>query len=177
MTSSSPYSTSTYALVSAGSRGGTTNDWFVARDVLGTVRVRARSARPVFVGIGPEKAVGAYLANVAHAQGGTFATRSADFRVRAGGAPASPPTSQHFWATSAVGAGVRTLNWTPQAGNWRIVVMNANATAGVSTDVSLGARVPDLLTIAIAVLGAGILLLLLGGGAIYLAVSRNRSEA
>jgi hypothetical protein len=174
MTSATPYATGTYALESASYRGGTSNDWFVARDVLGTVRVRVSSARAVFVGIAPESAVGAYLGNVAHAQGDTFTARSADFRVYSGGAPSSPPTAQGFWGASTVGAGEHTLTWTPQNGSWRIVLMNADGSPGVRADVSIGARFPDLLTIGIAVLGGGILLLLLSGGAIYLAVSRRQ---
>jgi hypothetical protein len=52
--------------------------------------------------------------------------------------------------------------------------MDANGSAGVTADVSVGARFPDLLTVAIGVLGAGILLLLICGGAIYVAAGRNR---
>ena len=174
MTSSAPYSTSTYALVSASYRGGTSNDWFLARDLLGTVRVRVSSSRPVFVGIGPQSAVDAYLANVAHAQGDRFDTPSAYFHVHPGGAPSSLPAAQRFWDATAVGAGQHTLSWTQQTGNWRIVVMNADGSAGVGSDVSIGARVPHLLTTGIAVLGLGILLLLLGGGAIYFVTSRRR---
>jgi hypothetical protein len=173
MTPSRTYSTSTYALVSAGYRGGTSNDWFVARDLLGTVRIRVHSTRPVFVGIAPERDAQAYLGNVARAQGSRFDSRSAYFLVRQGGAPASPPGVQRFWSASAVGTGQRTVTWTPQAGNWRIVLMNADGTPGVRADVSVGARLPHLLTIAIAVLGAGILLLLLSGGGLYLAVRRR----
>ena len=173
MTSASPYSTSTYALVSASYRGGSSNDWFVARDILGTVRVRISSSRPVFIGIGPESAVNAYLANVARTQGDTFATRSSDFRVLPGTAPSSPPTAQHFWSTSATGAGQQILTWTPQNGNWRIVLMNADSSNAVNASVSIGARVPHLLAIGIAALGAGLLLLLLSGGGIFLAVRKR----
>jgi hypothetical protein len=174
MTSARSYSTSTYALVSASYRDGTSNDWFAARDLLGTVRVRVDSTRPVFVGIGPSSAVDAYLAGVAHAQGDRFDARGSDFTTFPGGAPASPPTAQRFWGARSVGTGQQTLTWSPQTGNWRIVMMNPDGSAAVSGDVSVGARFADLLTIGIAVLGGGILLLLISGGAIHLTVNRTR---
>ncbi len=175
MTSSEPYSTSTYALVSASYRGGTSGDWFVNRDVIGTVRVRVTSARPVFIGIGPENAVNGYLAGVAHARGNSLTTPSADFRTYAGGAPATAPSVQTFWAASSSGSGQQTLTWKPQAGNWRIVLMNSNGTAGVISAVSIGARMPDLLTIAIVVAGVGLLLLVISGTGFYLAVRPRAS--
>lgn len=173
MTSSTPYSTGTYALVSAGYRAGAANDWFVTRDLLGTVRVRVASSRPVFVGIAPAGAVSSYLANVAHAQGASLTTPSRGYRVHPGGAPSSPPAAQRFWSASASGAGQHTLTWTPQDGTWRIVVMNADGSPGIAADVSVGARLPNLLTIGIAVLGAGLLLLSMCGAAIYIAFGRR----
>ena len=52
-----------------------------------------------------------------------------------------------------MGAGDRTLTWRPQNGGSRIVLMNADGSSGLSASVSIGARFPDLLTVAIAVLG------------------------
>ncbi|HET8980176.1 MAG TPA: DUF4389 domain-containing protein [Solirubrobacteraceae bacterium] len=173
MTSATPYSTNTHAIVSASYRGGSSNDWFVTRDLLGTVRVRADSARTTFIGIGPEAAVAAYLARVSYSERSSFAPRGAHFHVYTGGAPATPPGAQSFWAARSVGAGVHTLTWTPRAGSWRVVLMNASGSAPVAADVSVGARLPHLLTIGIALLGAGILLLLVSGGGIYLAVARR----
>ncbi len=173
MTSPTRFATATHALVSTSYRGGTGNDWFVVRDLLGTVRVRVQSNQVTFAGIGPESAVNAYLAGVAHTQTGTFATPHARSRIYGGAAPSSPPGAQTFWAASTSGFGQHTLTWTPQAGNWRMVVMNADGSAPVVADVSVGARLPHLGTIGIAVLGGGILLLALAGGAIYLTVSRR----
>ena len=175
MTSAEPYSSSTYALESASYRGGTSNDWFVPGDLLGTVKLRVSSTRPVFIGIGPEAAVNSYLAGAAHARGDSFTTPTADFRVIAGGALAAPPATQRFWAASAAGSGTQTVTWKPQAGNWRIVLMNADGSAGVSSAVSIGARMPHLLAIAITAGSAGLVLLLISGGAIYLAARPRKS--
>jgi Domain of unknown function (DUF4389) len=174
MTSMEPYSTSTYALVSASYRGGTSGDWFVNRDLIGTVKLRVNSTRPVFVGIGPESAVNNYLKGVAHARGDSFTAVSADFRDYPGGAPASPPTAQRFWSASATGSGTQTVRWNPRAGNWRLVVMNADGSAGVNSDVSIGARLPHLLAFGIGTAGVGLVLLLVSGGAVYL-VARRRA--
>ena len=170
MTSTEPYSTSTYALVSGSYRGGTSGDWFVNRDLIGTVKVRVSSTRPVFIGIGPENAVNTYLSGVAYARGNSLTTPSSDFRTHPGGAPAAPPGAQTFWSASSTGTGHQALTWKPQAGNWRIVLMNADGSAGVSSDVSIGAKIPHLLTIAIVAAGAGLVLMLIGGAGIYLAV-------
>jgi Domain of unknown function (DUF4389) len=170
MTSTEPYSTSTYALVSGSYRGGTSGDWFVNRDLIGTVKVRVSSTRAVFVGIGPDSAVNTYLSGVAYARGNSLTTRSSDFRTHPGGAPATPPAAQTFWSASSSGTGQQALTWKPRAGNWRIVLMNADGSARVSSDVSIGAKMPHLLTIMIAAAGAGLVLLLISGAGIYLAV-------
>jgi hypothetical protein len=51
--------------------------------------------------------------------------------------------------------------------------MNATGSAGVHTDLTIGARVPHLFWIGIGVLGAGVLLVLVGGGGLYVAVRQN----
>ena len=77
---------------------------------------------------------------------------------------------------SATGAGVRTLTWHVRRGAWRVVVMNADGTRGVSSELSIGASLPHLLVIGIAALAAGLLTLLLAGGALYL-LARRRLDA
>jgi Domain of unknown function (DUF4389) len=168
MTSSDRYSTSTYAVVSGSYRGGAAGDWFVSRDLIGTVKLRVSSARRVFVGIGPETSVDTYMAGVAHARGSSLTAPNRDYRTYRGGAPNSPPGVQRFWSATSTGSGQQTLTWKPQAGNWRIVLMNADGSAGVSSDVSIGANMPHLLGIGIAAAGVGLLLLAIGVTGIYL---------
>jgi hypothetical protein len=162
-TASHSYSTGTYALVSNSYRAGTSGDVFVARDMLGTVRIRAQSERPLFVGIAHTADVNSYLGHVRRDVGSALDVRPSDFRVVGGGTPPTVPTAQHFWATKAVGSGSLTLRWTPQNGSWRIVVMNADGSAGVQTKLSIGARLPHLLWIGVSLLGGAALLGLLGG--------------
>ena len=70
----------------------------------------------------------------------------------------------------------QTLTWSPRNGDWRIVVMNANGSAGVHADLAIGARFPHLLWIGIGALGSGAFLLLLGGVGMYAAM-RTRVKA
>jgi hypothetical protein len=178
MTHSTAYSTDTYALVSDSYRTGAAGDRMVIRDMLGTVRVRTESVQPVFVGIGPAAAVDSYLANVRREVATRFDANQTDFRLSNGGAPAVPPTARRFWAAQSLGSGAQTLSWSPRNGDWRIVVMNANGSAGVRAELAIGARFPHLLWIGIGVLGGGGLLLLLGGGGIFAAMrSRGRVAA
>jgi hypothetical protein len=158
MTGSDSYSTSGYALVSDTYSAGTAADLSIGRDI--------------FVGIAPASGANAYLAGVERSEATRFGPPSSDFRLRAGGAPSTSPTAQRFWAASTVGSGSQTLSWKPASGSWRIIVMNANSSRGVQTRLAIGARFPDLLTISLVVLGAGLVVLLLGAGGLYLAVRR-----
>jgi hypothetical protein len=173
MTDSSAYATNTYALVSDSYRTGAAGDVVVARDMLGTVRIRIESARPVFVGIASAEDVDSYLAGVRREVATRFDAKQSDFRLRDGGAPTAPPTAEIFWSAHVRGSGIQTLTWTPKNGNWRIVVMNSNGSAGIRTNLALGARFPHLLWMGVTALGGGALLLLLGGAGVYLATRRQ----
>ena len=94
MTDSTAYSTDTYALVSDSYRTGTSGGPFVARDMLGTVRIRTHSDKPLFVGIGSAAAVDAYLAGVRREVATRFDAAQADFRVHDGVAPATAPIAK-----------------------------------------------------------------------------------
>ena len=175
MTGSTAYSTDTYALVSDSYRTGAAGDVLVARDMLGTVRIRTRAAQPVFVGIGRAAAVDSYLAGVRHEVATRFDAQQSDFRLHEGDARPVPPTAKTFWAAKAVGTGTQTVSWSPKNGDWRIVVMKPNGSAGIHAELAIGARFPHLLGIGIGALGAGTLLILVGGIAIYIATARRTS--
>jgi hypothetical protein len=174
MTDAETFSTGTYALVSESYRAGTASDLAVLRDILGTVRIDANGSTPLFVGIAPADSVSAYLGGAQHAVVSDFDGKESP-EIVGQGAPSAPPGEQTFWAASAAGPGPQTVSWVPRDGSWRVVVMKPDAAQGVTADISLGARVPDLLWIGVGVLAFGGLLLALGGLLVYLGVRRPRS--
>jgi hypothetical protein len=174
MTSAQRYDSGTYAFVSRSYRTGAEGNWFVARDVLGTIRVRTTSATPVFVGIGSAADVDAYLAGVRREVGDGFDGHRSDFTSRGAHAPAGPPTGQGFWVAQTSGRGAEVLTWRARKGNWRVVLMNADGSRGIGATVSIGAKFPHLLSFGVGVAGLGALLLLVSGGGLYAAVHTRR---
>lgn len=142
---------------------GSTGD-LVPEALLGEVAVRADAAAgdELFVGVAPSADVEAYLAGVGHDTLTGFEGGDAldpQFRASLGGAPEVPPAETDIWAASTTGTGEQELTWEAEGGDWTVVLMNADAGAGVSADVSVGATVPALTGIAVGLLVAGGLLL------------------
>jgi hypothetical protein len=169
------FATSSYALtrerleVDAGEPNWIWNDnW------LGKVRIRGEgaSAKPLFIGIGPEAAVAGYLGRVAHADVEDIDVDlfRVDYRQIAGAAPRGPPTAQSFWAASASGQGRQSVTWKVRDGDWSVVLMNADGSRGVAADVDLGAKLSFLLWVAIGLLVGGALIV---GGSVALIVLRS----
>jgi hypothetical protein len=150
MSPSRTFTTGTYALVSERATADLTGPDWVADDVLRTVQVRGDSVRPLFIGIGPAAEVDRYLASVPHKEL-TNLDRSRGVVVGGDRRP-TDPAAQGFW----VATGERAVRWDVHSGDWRAVVMNADASSGVTADLSIGARLPHLA-------GYGVLLLVVGG--------------
>ncbi|MCW2721308.1 DUF4389 domain-containing protein [Pseudonocardia sp.] len=127
--------------------------------LVGDVRIHATAPGPgVFVGIGPADAVDGYLASVERDRVVGYRTDSgAVQQPLSGGAPATPPAQQTFWVASAAGPGPQQLTWTVAGGRWAAVVMNADGSRPVVTDLSAGATAPGLRWVWIGqYIGAGI---------------------
>ena len=126
---------------------------------LGDVRIRSKSVRPVFVGIGPAAAVDRYLGgverDVVHDLDNNGNPR---YSTRPGSEPSAPPGRETFWAASATGPGEQTLEWDPEDGNWRAVVMNEDASRGVASDLSIGAKLESVLWFGLGLLAIGAVL-------------------
>ena len=140
---------------------------------------RRLERKALFVGVGPAADVGRYLDGVGRDVLAEFDGRGRSVQTRTvdGAAPASPPASSKFWTASSEGAGARSLTWTATPGSWSAVIMNADASAGVSANARIGIPVPFLIPIALGLLIAGVVLAILGTGLLVWAVSRGHVTA
>jgi hypothetical protein len=149
--------------------------------VLGAPKVRisaTSTSTPVFVGIGPATDVDRYLSGVATDELTAGADGSVPLRLdrQPGRRAAAPPTEQSFWITSATSTSTADLTWPIQDGTYRIVVMNADGTPGMTTQVHAAVTVPHMFDFSLGALFGG--LLLTGGGiAALVAANRRRPTA
>jgi hypothetical protein len=151
------FRTSTYAVVSESADLDTDGAEWALDAFLGTVRIRSESGqREVFVGIAPAADVDAYLAGVEHDVVTALRDEPRYSRTE-GGAPPRPPGEETFWASSESGTGEMTVDWEPEDGEWRVVLMNADGSRGVSSELSIGAEIDSLLWIGIGLLVGGAL--------------------
>jgi hypothetical protein len=143
-----------------------------AQSMSGTMRITTTSDRPVFVGIGPSDQVAAYLASVRHDVVEDFSTSPfrVSYRAVAGGAPSVSPAAQSFWVATGTGTGTNVLTWSPQEGDWSVVMLNADGSPQIDAMVSVGALVPVLHGVAVGLCLGGSVLFLLGLALVLIAV-------
>lgn len=143
------------------------------------VRMQALAREPdaLFLGIAPTSAVHEYLSGVGHEEvtewdSDRAAMTDIEYTMHQGSAPPSPPSSEAFWETSTVGPGQLTLDWTIEPGDWTAVIMNADASRGITAELALGAAPSrDIQAMAQTVLAFGAGALLVGGLLLYLGLS------
>ena len=112
---------------------GLSGDW-----LLGTARLRATAAEgsAVFVGVASADDVADYLDGVAHSE--IVELDGIEYVEHAGGAPEQAPEEADIWTVQASGPGTQTVTWKPTAGDWAVVVMNQDASAGVDVRADVG---------------------------------------
>ncbi|MGZ4132577.1 MAG: hypothetical protein ACXVWF_05995 [Actinomycetota bacterium] len=126
------------------------------------------ASQDVFVGIGPTPLVRSYLDDAAIDKvvqvnwPGGVRTET----VPGTGTP-QPPGDQSIWTASKSGRDPH-ISWTVQGGDWTIVVMNANADAGVDVTGSLTVSLPILGPAGVLALVFGVALLI---GGVFLTIS------
>jgi hypothetical protein len=158
MSPSRQLTTPTYAIVSESAELDTGGAEWALDTFLGTVRIRSDSARPVFVGIGRSTDIDGYLRDVERDEVDDLDSGGdPEYTGRPGGAPSGPPGDETFWVASTSGSGEQTVEWNPEEGIWRVVLMNADASRGVTSDMRIGAELDSVVWIGLGLVGLGLL--------------------
>jgi hypothetical protein len=156
-------------------------DWIAESNDLGNVRVQvdSRGDNPVFVGIARTSDVEDYQAGVSHSTLTDVNTSpfDADYDDHAGDRRPVAPADSRIWAASEHGSGKQTLNWEIEDGDWSVVVMNADGSAGVDADISTGANVPFLAEIGWTAIGSGGFVLIVGVALLVMGIRRPSSPS
>ncbi|TDW93455.1 hypothetical protein EV137_0737 [Kribbella pratensis] len=122
-----------------------------------TLRINVRSAdKPVFIGVAPDAAAESYLSGAAvrtvrGLELWPYKLHAADTQ---GTATPPPPGNESFWVASADG-GSPQLTWNVTNGNYRVVIMNHDASPGLTTEVRYALTIPWLFEIGIGSLALG----------------------
>ena len=129
-------------------------DW-APEEILGDVRIRVTSEKPVFVGIGPDGAVAAYLRGVGQDELTDLDDDPPELTGTPGGPPRRPPGDLRFWAAQASGAGEQELNWDADFGRWSAVVMNADGSRGIDVEADAGVKIGWVIWVGLGLLIVG----------------------
>jgi hypothetical protein len=168
-TTTTTYSTSGYAL--AGDPIKPHGAWGWLSLFVDRVRIRiwaSDPSRPLFAGIAAAGDVERYLGDVSYATvGGRGGHDVTDHPGT--GVPAAPATALR-WAAQTHGTGTLTLTWEGQHGDWTVVVMNQDASPGITVRAEAGLSAPALSWLAGELLAAGLLTGVAGGALIVVPV-------
>ncbi len=182
MTPDRPLATGGYAIVSEPFQLDAGAASLAPSPFLGEIQlsVTSETGAPVFLGIASSADAEAYLSGVQHATLAGLETvdgvETPLYREQSGGAPATAPGDVDIWATSVSGTGEQSLSWDVEAGDWTLVMMNADGSRDVAGAAAVGATFPALAALVAFLLVGGGLLLLVALGLIIGALVMGRKK-
>jgi hypothetical protein len=147
--------------------------------LLGDARVDVTPAagHRVFVGIARTAAVERYLGTARHSVVSGIDAGRPQYDQLGVGAVRVRPNAVPIWAVRSVGTGTRSLVWPVATGRWTVVVMNADASAGVTVRAAAGAELPALPWIVGGLLVAAAVLAVVAGVLLAVALGRASRES
>lgn len=149
------YSTAGYALVSE--QIALHSGWEYLEPLLGEVRIQMVSTdrvKPVFIGIAKAPRAAHLLADTTY----TVISRSGVIASHRGRVAPGVPDTARIWTVQVLGPSPQTLTWIPDTGDWTVVVMNADGSAGLTAHLNVTISAPMLLPAAVEMLVSGVLL-------------------
>jgi hypothetical protein len=130
----------------------------------------SRNGKEIFIGVGADADVAAYLSGVSVARIESFHD-DPDFEERSGAGTVSPPAEQDIWVASSVDG---SLDWDVTDGEWAVVLLNSDGSSGMDVSVSGSARIPYLGVIGVGAIALGLILMTFGALLTYFGVRAVR---
>ena len=131
---------------------------------------------PIFIGIGRADEVDRYLAGfstdrVTDLEPSPFELDSV--RHDGSGTPGAP-AEQNIWVASSTPSDAE-LSWEIRDGHYEVVIMNADGSTNVQAQARFGVSLPDSTALWSLVIGAGVVIMVIGG-VVVIAASRRGSN-
>lgn len=148
--------------------------WLGPDSLLGTVRLdlAAGDGTPMFLGVASSEDVRAYLDDVSVAR--VDALGGVDMPDVAEGRRTPPsPSEVGIWTAATSGSTPLTLTFDGGEGDWSVVVMRPDASAGLDATVRVSAEVPRLPWLGTATVAAGVFVVAGGMGLILIPLRRE----
>jgi hypothetical protein len=164
------YRTDGHALASGTIRVHGGAEWLGT--LIGQVRIRVTEAGPargIFAGIAPATTASKYLSGVAYTTVTSY-NGQGQRTYHPGTAAPKRPASVSIWEARASGTRTAALLWTARNGDWTVVVMNTDGSAGLTVHASVAASFPGLLSLATELLVGGVVLALIAFACIIIPV-------
>ncbi len=152
-------------------------DWvidFIDADI--RITAQAVEDDDLFVGIGREPDVLAYLDGAAHDLLVDVDGGAPEYERVAGTRQLGPPADEDFWVATADG-NAPVVEWEATDGSWIVVLMNGDAAPGIAADVDVGAKSGAIFPIAFTMLGLGLVGIAASITLIIVATRRPADEA
>jgi hypothetical protein len=163
------YATAGHALASDTIR---VHGWGWLSPLIGQIRIRVAKtgqASGVFAGVAPASAARRYLSGAGYTTVTGYDGQGKHISHPGAGTP-RPPGITPIWAARASGTRTATLLWTVRTGDWAVIVMNADGSAGVAVRADVGASLPALGWLATEFLAGGTVLALIALACIIIPV-------
>ena len=146
---------------------------FIGWDVVpARLDVDSRNGKDVFVGVASMEDARAYLAGVAIDRVETLHDEPDLVHIQ-GASSVAPPGTQDFWVTTN-GAGE--VEWSLAEGDWAVVVLNSDGSAGVDVAVTGSARIPFLGVVGVVLIALGLIGTIVGSLLTYYGVRAVRQR-
>jgi hypothetical protein len=171
-----PISAASTAIISQPADFEINTGWFFRSRSPLSIKIEAENldpSKPVFIGVARQSDLNSYINGLSYDEVTGFDVwpDHIEHIHYPGNAVAPAPADQKFWIASASGTGTQTLRWDVTSGTYSVIYMNADGTSPVHGDITLAAKIPQVVhSLGIGLLVGGIVLIVGGGVMIFFAI-------